>query len=596
MLQSRRAEPRQVLKRDATWTVQSGDTGYGISIRLSINFAQLSALNPGVQWQALKIGQVLKIPCDDGSDTGSTAYTVVAGDTGNQIAAAYGISFEALANANPQVTDWRLLQIGQILIIPSSAPGGATSTVTISTSSLTSSTITTGSSTDGISSTTASTIDLSSTVTSSFTTDVSIPTTTSSMTPGNAVNFTSTSAGSTGDLSSFTRVLTTVTTTQTGDPVITPPEVPTTTSINGSSTIDVPAQTTTPATNSTDPGIVEPEPYPTNGTNTFSPFLTPGETKRSVQIGTPAPLKLVKLRLVRNDLSAEMTQYVVKSGDTGYAIAAKYDITFSSLSDANPSVTWENLQINQVLNIPGKASCVEIPTTTNQLEARKASLDTYTLFTGPAKTPPYPPISAWMSFDSLWTANLANIGINCAFAAGTVPRNTQTETANLKRVVQAVASDTAVNPSFILAIVLQESAGCVRAPTTKSWEGFTNPGLMQSFRGRGTCNANGRLLQPCPDFMMTKMISDGVTGNVNVGVLPALRKAAESLGIDWPYNMAAANGVDEALLYYQAARIYNSGSLPADGNLSGVTGSTKCYVSDVANRLVGWVNAKRKCY
>lgn len=43
-----------------------------------------------------------------------------------------------------------------------------------------------------------------------------------------------------------------------------------------------------------------------------------------------------------------------------------------------------------------------------------------------------------------------------------------------------------------------------------------------------------------------------------------------------------------AQAYYRAARIYNSGELPNPGSLEDAASSTKCYVSDVANRLVGW--------
>lgn len=99
-----------------TWTIQAGDTGNGISIRLSITFAQLMALNPTVQWQDLQIGQVVNIPCPDGG-SGSTIYVIVAGDTGNSIAAAYGITFDQLSSYNPDV-DWYDLQIGQTLLIP----------------------------------------------------------------------------------------------------------------------------------------------------------------------------------------------------------------------------------------------------------------------------------------------------------------------------------------------------------------------------------------------------------------------------------------------------------------------------------------------
>ena len=46
---------------------------------------------------------------------------------------------------------------------------------------------------------------------------------------------------------------------------------------------------------------------------------------------------------------------------------------------------------------------------------------------------------------------------------------------------------------------------------------------------------------------------------------------------------------------YKAARGYNSGYIPANGNLSAAAGATACYVSDIANRLTGWVKAKSSC-
>lgn len=46
---------------------------------------------------------------------------------------------------------------------------------------------------------------------------------------------------------------------------------------------------------------------------------------------------------------------------------------------------------------------------------------------------------------------------------------------------------------------------------------------------------------------------------------------------------------------YNAARGYNSGYIPKSGNLSDPAGATACYVSDIANRLTGWVNATSQC-
>jgi len=51
----------------------------------------------------------------------------------------------------------------------------------------------------------------------------------------------------------------------------------------------------------------------------------------------------------------------------------------------------------------------------------------------------------------------------------------------------------------------------------------------------------------------------------------------------------------EAMLCYQAAMIYDSGSMPVDGDLSGSTGGTRCYVSDIVNRLMGRESAVKAC-
>jgi LysM repeat protein len=44
--------------------------------------------------------------------------------------------------------------------------------------------------------------------------------------------------------------------------------------------------------------------------------------------------------------------YSVRSGDTGYHIAAIMSMPFSILSKANQGINWNNLQIGQVLRVP----------------------------------------------------------------------------------------------------------------------------------------------------------------------------------------------------------------------------------------------------
>jgi LysM repeat protein len=125
--------------------------------------------------------------------------------------------------------------------------------------------------------------------------------------------------------------------------------------------------------------------------------------------------------------------------------------------------------------------------------------------------------------------------------------------------------------------MLQESAACVRAPTTNY--GVRNPGLMQSHNGVGTCNNEGDVQDPCPYSEILQMVRDGVEGTSSGDGLKQLLQQA-------PGNVNTR--------YYAAARLYNSGSIAATGMLDqGI--ATHCYSSDVANRLIGWVDAQKTC-
>lgn len=54
------------------------------------------------------------------------------------------------------------------------------------------------------------------------------------------------------------------------------------------------------------------------------------------------------------------------------------------------------------------------------------------------------------------------------------------------------------------------------------------------------------------------------------------------------------NGIEYAMAYYRAARLYNSGAIDPSGDL-GKGSATHCYASDVANRLVGWTDSPTHC-
>lgn len=50
-----------------------------------------------------------------------------------------------------------------------------------------------------------------------------------------------------------------------------------------------------------------------------------------------------------------------------------------------------------------------------------------------------------------------------------VPDTTDAEAVDIKSAISLVASSTSIDPRFILAIMMQESNGCVRVPTHKLW-------------------------------------------------------------------------------------------------------------------------------
>ncbi|KAF2877377.1 hypothetical protein BDV95DRAFT_144631 [Massariosphaeria phaeospora] len=202
----------------------------------------------------------------------------------------------------------------------------------------------------------------------------------------------------------------------------------------------------------------------------------------------------------------------------------------------------------------------------------------YTVFGGDGSTQSgWPAESDWLSFEDAWKANEPLLAISCGQFG--VPNNDDAENQALFDAIKDAGTATNMNPAFILAIVMQETKGCVRSPTTSL--SHSNPGLMQSFQGTGSCNMDKNALIPCPKETINLMIQEGVGIKTAFGLKQTLESA----------------GTTGASKYYIAARKYNSGSLDASGNL-GLGGATACYASDVANRLLGWIDmtvTARKC-
>lgn len=165
-----------------------------------------------------------------------------------------------------------------------------------------------------------------------------------------------------------------------------------------------------------------------------------------------------------------------------------------------------------------------------------------------------------------------------------VPANTPDEIGAIWDGITAASDLTGVDARFILAVVMQESGGCVRAPTSNY--GVRNPGLMQCHDGQATCNSDvtGVVQTPCPAATIAQMISEGVAGTaIGDGLAQLLNSAT-----------GPAYGLQGAMAFYGAARLYNSGSIDASGCFEkGI--ATHCYASDIANKLTGWVSAAHSC-
>ncbi|CRG89961.1 hypothetical protein PISL3812_07001 [Talaromyces islandicus] len=212
--------------------------------------------------------------------------------------------------------------------------------------------------------------------------------------------------------------------------------------------------------------------------------------------------------------------------------------------------------------------------TVHSFAARDSSA--YTVFGGNGEVSDgWPSIENWLSsFDEMFEANKEVMSSSCEQWG--VPNTSEQEMSDMSDSIQSVAKSTGVDARFILAIVMQESNGCVRAPTTNY--GVVNPGLMQSHDGTGSCN-NGNVQNPCPADQITQMIKDGTAGT------------SEGDGLQ---QLIAQTGSDDVTKYYKAARMYNSGSIASSGNL-GQGIATHCYVSDIANRLMGWATGPSSC-
>ena len=190
----------------------------------------------------------------------------------------------------------------------------------------------------------------------------------------------------------------------------------------------------------------------------------------------------------------------------------------------------------------------------------------------------WPDQSQWLPFDELWKGYLPMIGKNCENLYTPVRDNTDEETANLQKALLSESSKGGVPSNFALALVMQESLGCVAVATTDN--GVTNPGLYQCHDGQASCFNKS----DCSASEIEDMVHEGIFGTVSGDGFQQL--AAQQV-------KAGYSGAQE---WYRVARAYNSGSIAASNDLNDGVGSTNCYVMDVANRVTGqWFTGNDMC-
>ena len=247
-----------------------------------------------------------------------------------------------------------------------------------------------------------------------------------------------------------------------------------------------------------------------------------------------------------------MGEYTVEQGDTFEEIAQKHGCSVQDIESANPGVNPNDLQIGEVIHLPGGDSAgppaESGPAPSGDLPGGSGGSNGgggFVEYAGPASNFPDP--GQWASYSALWEQN----------APLMKGHDSDDEISHIKTAIETVAKESGFDVRAILCIIMQECGGNVRVPTTNN--GVRNPGIMQSHDG---CEFN----PSDPAGSILQMVKDGTTGT------------SSGKGLKQLY--------DQYHNYYEAFRAYNSGSVD-QGDLNNPMGATANYVKNTANRLMG---------
>jgi murein DD-endopeptidase MepM/ murein hydrolase activator NlpD len=105
------------------YTVQAGDTMFDIAQRFGLSLAVLQAANPGLNPDALAVGQALVIPGFDGVSGTLSTHRLEPGESLDSLALRFGLRRETLIRLN-RVLNPDLLYINQAIVVVDQLDGG----------------------------------------------------------------------------------------------------------------------------------------------------------------------------------------------------------------------------------------------------------------------------------------------------------------------------------------------------------------------------------------------------------------------------------------------------------------------------------------